>query len=64
MAQIIIGSSEISSVLDLVEQILPGVNLTSAKKMIEGIELTSQTTIKKVLDSKETVELSLTINAD
>lgn len=60
MAQIIINSSEIPAIVDLVEQLLPGVNLTIIKKPLEGVKLNAE--FQKQLSPTELAKLTIVIN--
>jgi hypothetical protein len=60
MAKITLNSSEIPHVIDLVEQIMPGVKLSQYKPVLEGIQFTLD--LKKPLEDKSLVELLVQVN--
>jgi hypothetical protein len=55
------ASSEIAGALELIEQVLPGVNLDAVKKQIAGLEVTSDTKLGKTLPGglKATLEIQI-----
>jgi hypothetical protein len=62
MAQIILNSSETSQIIDLVEHMVPGVNLSAIKKMIDGVKVDGKVTLTKTFNKTENVQLTITVN--
>ena len=61
MAQINLGNSEIPKIIDLGEQVFPGVSLDAAKKMLSGVKLLGTITLSKTLAPNETITVAVTI---
>ena len=64
MAQLQISSSEPLKIIELIEQLVPGVKLDALTSMLAGIQLTGSFTLAKKVSADETVTLQVTITPD
>ena len=64
MAQLQISSSEPLKIIELIEQLVPGVKLDALTSMLTGIQLTGSFTLSKKVSANETVTLQVNITPD